>query len=250
MESITIKLSDNELIRKFEEDCETRGLSRRTIEGYVSILNLFSSFLKKKGLTLLNINRDVLRDYISYMRKQGINPKTIGNHFSALSSFYEYATYENLTEENIVLKVRKRYLWQYKRNDNGNSQRKLISVEEMANFINSILDIRDKAIAILLAKTGIRRGELIRIDLDDVNWKDMSIMLKPTHKRSNRVIFFDPECAIILKKWLRRRELIADPECRALFVSYQTGKRLKRNGVYTAFVRWAIKLGLYNPESE
>ena len=250
MESITIKLSDNELIRKFEEDCETRGLSRRTIEGYVSILNLFSSFLKKKGLTLLNINRDVLRDYISYMRKQGINPKTIGNRFSALSSFYEYATYENLTEENIVLKVRKRYLWQYKRNDNGNSQRKLISVEEMANFINSILDIRDKAMALLLAKTGIRRGELIRIDLEDIDWEDMSILLKPTPKRSNRVVFFDPECAIVLKKWLKRRELVADPQCKALFVGYIDGKRLKRNGVYTSITRWAEKAGLHDKTSD
>ena len=65
----------------------------------------------------------------------------------------------------------KRYMRQYKNSRNDSDpQRKLISVEEMAKLINSILDLRDKAIFTLLAKTGIRRNELIQIDLGDINW--------------------------------------------------------------------------------
>jgi len=194
MESIVMQLSDNELLKAFEKDCETRGLSQSTIQGYLSILGLFSSFLKSKGVTLLEVDRDILRDYISYLRNEGINVKTIGNRFSALSSFYEYAVYERLINENSVLQIRKRYLRSYKKDNSGNGQRKLISVEEMANFINSIMDIRDKAMALLLAKTGIRRSELLKIDIDDINWQDMSITLKPTAKRSNRVVFFSVVC--------------------------------------------------------
>jgi len=58
----------------------------------------------------------------------------------------------------------------------------------MSRLVNSILDPRDKAIVLLLAKTGMRRGELLRIDVDDINWEDCSINLKPTPKRSNRVV--------------------------------------------------------------
>lgn len=250
MESIVMQLSDNELIKRFEKDCETRGLSQSTIQSYLSILGLFSSFLKGKGVILLEVDRDILRDYISYLRNEGINEKTIGNRFSALSSFYEYAVYEDLINENIVLKIRKRYLRSYKRDNNGSNQRKLISIEEMANFINSIMDIRDKAMALLLAKTGIRRGELLKIDIDDINWTDMSITLKPTHKRSNRVVFFDIECMVVLKRWLERRGLVANNGCKALFISYSKGKRLNRNGAYNSFIKWAEMVGLYNPDSD
>uniref|UniRef100_A0A7J2TGG9 Site-specific integrase n=1 Tax=Archaeoglobus fulgidus TaxID=2234 RepID=A0A7J2TGG9_ARCFL len=38
-----------------------------------------------------------------------------------------------------------------------------------------MLDLRDKAIVLLLPKTGIRRGELLRIDVDDINWNDCLI---------------------------------------------------------------------------
>ncbi len=250
MESIAMQISDNELIKAFEKDCETRGLSQSTILSYISVLRLFSSFIKERRITLLSIDRDILRGYISYLRNEGISAKTIENRFSALSSFYEYAVYEGLFNKNTVLEVRKRYLRSYKRENNGGSQRKLISIEEMANFINSIMDIRDKAIALLFAKTGIRRGELIRLDIDDINWDDMSITLKPTAKRSNRIVFFDFECMFILRKWLERRVLVANPGCRALFISYTSGGRVDRSGVYNSFIKWAELAGLHDPNSD
>jgi len=41
--------------------------------------------------------------------------------------------------------------------------------EQMSLLINSVLDTRDKAILTLLAKTGVRRGELIAMDIDDID---------------------------------------------------------------------------------
>ena len=76
------------------------------------------------------------------MRKEGIGPKTIENRFSTFSTLYDYVVYEGFTEKNVVKDIRKRYLKQYKENHNG-GQRKLITVAEMARFIEIILDIRD-----------------------------------------------------------------------------------------------------------
>ena len=119
----------------------------------------------------------------------------------------------------------------------------------MSRFVDSIFDIRDKAIALLLAKTGIRRTELINIDLDDIDWDRLSITLKPTHKRSNRVVFFDFETSVVLKKWVKRRNNVASSVCRALFVSYNTGERVARNGMYNSFVNWAETCGLHDSKS-
>jgi integrase/recombinase XerD len=72
--------------------------------------------------------------------------------------------------------------------------------------IDSVLDIKDNAIITSFAKTGIRRDELVTIDLDDLNWIAQSITLKPKRKRSIRVVFFDDETARIRKRWIRLRE--------------------------------------------
>jgi integrase/recombinase XerD len=93
------------------------------------------------------------------------------------------------------------------------------------------MDPRDRAIAILLAKTGVRRGELLRL-VDDINWEEYSITLKLTSKRSNRTVFFDDECAITLR-WPKIREKL-NPPTNALFISYKSLKRLDRNSLYTA----------------
>ena len=85
-------------------------------------------------------------------------------------------------------------------------ERQLISIEDMARLVNSEMDIRNKAIIILLAKTGIRRNELIILDVSDVDLVEMRIKLKPTAKRSNRIVFFDAEAAFVLKRWLKIRE--------------------------------------------
>jgi integrase/recombinase XerD len=244
------RVTDERLIELFNEDCHTRDLSKHTIESYVSTLNIFSKYLNKRGYSLLTVDREILKDYISYLRKEGIDPKTIENRFSTFSTLYDYVVYEGFIEKNVVKDIRKRYLKQYKENHNG-GQRKLVTVLEMARFIEIILDIRDKAIAVLFAKTGIRRRELVAIDLGDINWDLMSIILKPTHKRSNRIVFFDPECAFVLKQWLQKREHHVDPENKALFITYTDRKgRLNRSGVANMYVKWATLAGLHDTTSD
>ena len=88
------------------------------------------------------------------LRDKAVSTKTIKNYLSILSSLYEYVVYEEIVTANPVLQVRKRYSRSYK--DNGPvHERLLISVEDMAKLIDGTLDIRNKAIIALLAKTGL-----------------------------------------------------------------------------------------------
>ena len=248
----TERLKDEELIERFAKDCELRGLTSESIRGYKGNLRIVSRFLGRSGLPMIDLDKQVLKKVLRYLLKERrISSRTVSDYFSALSSFYQYLIWEGLAEKNPVLPFRERYLRQYKNSrNNPSSKRKLISVEKMAMLINSVLDPRDKAIITLLAKTGIRRGELIDIDLDDIDWAEQSIMLKPKPKRSNRLVFFDDEYTRVLRRWLRaRRNYDIKPGCRALFVG-EPGGRLKRNGVYMAVTKHAEKVGLHNPKSD
>ncbi|MDD3565588.1 MAG: tyrosine-type recombinase/integrase, partial [Methanothrix sp.] len=159
-----------------------------------------------------------------------------------------FLEYEKYIDKNSVQSIRKRYIRRFKDNDEG-QMRKLISVEEMTHLINSTMDARDKAVITLLAKTGIRRRELITLDVDDIDWAEQSIRLKPTPKRTNRIVFFDDETAFILKRWLRSRGSRNNVKSKALFIN-SVGNRLDRNGVYTSVIRAAEFVGLHDPNSD
>ena len=250
MERLSLKLLQDprRLVEDFCNDCKLRDMTNESIMRYRSSLLIFTKFLLKRGIDPGDADTHVLKDFLEhilYYRK--VKHKTVENYFSALSAFYEYLTFEGLVGTNMVLPFRKRYLRRYK-DGYDDPERRLLSLEEMSRLVGSIMDPRDKAIAVLFAKTGIRRSELLKLDVDDINWQEYSITLKPTPKRTNKLVFFDDECAVTFRRWLRVREKL-NPKTKALFVSYQSLNRLDRNGLYTAIVKYAKRLGFHNPES-
>ena len=177
--------SDQDLIKVFLDDCTLRGYSPETIRSYRSNLRIISDFLSDRGRKFQEVDKQALREMLGYLvteRKVGV--KTQNLYFSVLSSFFEYLVYEEYVEGNPVLGFRKRYLKNYK-NHQPQPMRKLLSVEETSRLINNVLSIRDKALMTVLAKTGVRRGELISMDVDDVDWNHQRIKLKRKNKRSN-----------------------------------------------------------------
>ena len=127
-------------------------------------------------------------------------------------------------------------------------ERQIISIEEMARMISATIGTRDRAILLLLAKTGMRCGELASLDLADVDTEKMSIRLKPTAKRSNRTVFFDAECHEALSRWLAVRSRLC-PESSALFTG-KGGSRLHGGGIWIVVERAAERVGLTDPGSE
>jgi len=236
------------LIQDFVKDCQLRGMSSRSIPHYGYISRVFKNYLEGQRVDFQTVDKDHLRGFIEYLRiEKGAAGKTVENYFAVLSTFYDYLTFEGLVSSNPVLPIRRRYLRRYK--DNSMQERQLISVEAMGRLINSEMDIRNKAIIALLAKTGIRRGELISLDVDDVDLVEMRIKLKPTAKRSNRIVFFDAETAFILRRWLKVREGRNKKGIPALFLNAM-GDRLDRGGVLLLVGEAARRVGLHNPDSE
>ncbi len=241
------KVSDDTLIGDFLRDCELRRLSPGTIEGYKSSLQIASKILRRNGLCISKLDNGALKEILRFLIDRCYAYNTFLQYFAALSGFCDYLVWEKIAQTNQVLLFRKRYVRQFKKQETP--ERKLISVTEMAMLINSALDPRDRAILMLLAKTGIRRGELISLDIDEISWLDQSIRLKPHPKRSNCTVFFDDETARVLKRWMKARSHYEGAqECKALFMN-ERGGRLKRHGVTHAVTKHARRVGLHDPES-
>lgn len=70
-----------------------------------------------------------------------------------------------------------------------------------------------------------------------------------TPKRSNCLIFFDDECARVLKRWIKSQESYnIQPGCSALFAN-KRGDRLQRHGISHTGIRHASRIGLHDPTS-
>jgi len=235
------------IIKEFERDCRVRGMAERSIDSYHTCIRAYGEYLASHEKDFLTAKKDDLVSFIESLRlEKGLSIMTVKRYLAALSSLCEYLVFKEQIQTNYVRPVRSRYIRSYKETPEG---RKLISVEDMASLINCTLDIRDKAVITLLAKTGIRRNELVTLDISDVDLIENKIRLKPTAKRTNRTVFFDDECSFILRRWLAIRQDANKKNIPALFLNAE-GERLNRSGVYNLVTEAARRAGLHDPTSE
>lgn len=238
---------DGDVIVLWAADARTRGLAPPTIYSHSKILRLYEARLKVVGKSVLDANKQDVRDYVDYLRQENRTTKTISHHLYSLRSLYDFLIFEGVRQDNPVHEVRSRYLTAYK-SDSVTHIHKLISVVEAAMLVAACVDPRDKAMLLVMFKTGVRRGELLNMEVQDINWKDDSILLKPTKKRSNRMVFFDDEAARVLRWWLEVRQS-RRPKTQALWIK-PWGEPLGRGGADHAIRKAAELCGLHDAQSD
>lgn len=234
-----------ELLAAFGDDCLLRGM--KYYQGQLGYSREFLSTLNKTK-SPLEIDRSDLKAYLILLQKRNLKQTSIGKIFSALSNFYEFLVEEELIQANPVRLFRKRYIKIYKEQV-AQDVRQLISIEDASRLVNSVLDSRNKAILVLLLKTGMRINELLALDVEDVDMIKMQIRLKPTTKRSNRLLFFDQETEETLQNWLVARKNRNTHGGHALFPS-KTSSRLSSHEVQREVEKHAARVGLHDPDSK
>ena len=238
-------------ITSFLEDCRSRGLTKHTIDTYRSNVSTYLDFVEDP----LNVDTPQLRNFLDYLRddmvytvgktrKKGVSPRTLSAYFSAISSYYDYLIYENILNKNPIPPFRRRYLANNRPKTNGENTRQLISTDEMAKLIRQAENILHMALMLVLAKTGIRKGELLAMDLADLDLDKGTIIIKPKAKRTNRLSFIDEETVTVLKEYLVWRKPLA--RCEALWVK-PTGRRMDKDDPYDIVTTYAMKQGLHDP---
>lgn len=227
----------------FFEDCRAMNLAPHTIETYKGVILEFLDFVGDP----LKIDDSKLRDFLIYLRKKELSQSSLKGIFSALSSYYNYLAIDNKIDSGIISRFRSRYI-KGKKQYNGDNSRQLISIDEMKGLIELTVKEKDVLIGnmlLFLGKTGIRRGELIAMDIQDINLDRGEFIVKPKRKRGNRLGFFDHEVCVSLREYLKWREPRAKDN--ALWISPNDGKRVSKNYVYHGITSYARITGLHNP---
>lgn len=193
------------------------GCSEKSLKYYKSTIENMLNVLEKE---IKHITTEDLREYLSkYYEKSSCSKVTIDNIRRILSSFFSW-----LEDENYILKSPVRRIHKIR---TGKVIKETYTDEHLEIMRDSCKEIRDLAMIDLLNSTGIRVGELVKLNIDDVNFNERECIVTGKGDKQRKV-YFDARTKIHLENYLKSR--IDDNN--ALFVSLiKPHNRLKISGV-------------------
>ena len=219
-----------ELIKKFISAKEIEGCSKRTTKYYESTLLKMNSKMDK-GIT--HMTTDDLRSYLAdYQKMNNCSKASVDNVRRNLSSFFSW-----LEEENYILKSPMKRIHKIK---TDKVIKETYSDETLELLRDNCNCLRDLAIIDILASTGMRVGELVKLNINDIDFENRECVVFGKGNKE-RPVYFDARTKIHLKNYLNSR---IDSN-QALFVSLDAPhNRLNISGVEIRLRQLGRRLGV------
>ncbi|MDR1110499.1 MAG: tyrosine-type recombinase/integrase [Deltaproteobacteria bacterium] len=214
------KTTDNSgLLEVFMAAKRIEGCSDKSMKYYDATIKHMLNNISK---SLRSINTDDLRIYLSnYQRERNTGKVTIDNIRRIISSFFSW-----LEDEDYILKSPVRRIHKIK---TDKTIRETFSDEGMELLKDACEEIRDLAMIDLLSSTGMRVGELVGLNREDINYNERECVVFGKGN-TERLVYFDARTKIHLTNYINCRT----DENPALFVSLSSPyERLMIGGVET-----------------
>lgn len=223
-----------------------------TVKGYDKELRTFCLFLRDPELEDIAIG-DVM-DYLNGMQALGWNPNSFITKCMALRKFFEFYRLQGhrVLNEDLIPIPRKQY--QIPRVASEENYRKLLAVIPATNIPRHM---RNRAILKLLWDSGARNGEIVSLDVGDLDCNRMRAVIqteKSRGRRPIREIFWTHDTNESLGRWVEGLAKIQPRDPEALFISTGStncGLRFTIKGVGEMLRRYSnrAKLPYLNPHS-
>lgn len=206
------------------------GCSEKSLKYYKATIEAMLGELKKD---VKHIVTNDIRGYLTeYQEKKKTSKVTIDNIRRILSSFFSW-----LEDEDYILKSPVRRIHKVK---TASSIKETYSDEDLELMRDNCTELRDLAMIDMLASTGMRVGEMVLLNRDDIDFNERECVVFGKGSKE-RIVYFDARTKIHLQNYLESRT----DENPALFVSLKLpNKRLKIGGVEVRLRDFGKKIGL------
>lgn len=222
-------ISNEEYLKMFLNAKKIEGCSERTLQYYRVTAE---HFLKNVTTPIRKVDTEEIREYlVSYQKINNCSRVTVDNVRRNISSFFTW-----LEEEDYILKSPMRRIHKIKTKV---VVKEVISDESIELLRDHCGEKRDRAIIDLLYSTGIRVGELVNLNIADLNLEQRECVVYGKGDKERRV-YFDAKAKIHLQDYIRSRT----DDNPALFVTLDAPySRLKISGVEIRLRELGRKLG-------
>ena len=210
--------NDNQgLVEKFISAKRVEGCSEKTLKYYLATIEAMNSSLEKD---VRIIQTEDLRKYLTdYQMQNGSSKVTIDNIRRILSSFFSW-----LEDEDYIIKSPVRRIHKVKTVSNI---KETYTDEELELMRDNCEELRDLAIVDMLASTGMRIGEMVLLNRDDLNFNERECIVLGKGSKE-RIVYFDARAKLHLQEYLSSRE----DDNPALFVTLKAPhKRIQIGGI-------------------
>ena len=222
--------TNEKVIALFLASKRVEGCSEKTLSYYKSTIEIATTMM---GKDIRHITTEDLRQFLTeYQRKKQSSRVTIDNIRRILSSFFSW-----LEDEYYILKSPVRRIHRVK---TGTVIKDTYTDEALETMRDNCTELRDLAMIDLLASTGMRVGEMVLLNREDINFTERECVVFGKGDKE-RLVYFDARTKIHLQNYIASR---TDQES-ALFVSLKAPyKRLKIGGVETRLREMGQRLNI------
>lgn len=221
------EISNHQYLQLFLDAKQIEGCSSRTIQYYQSSVE---RMLQRIKTPIRKICTEEIRRYlVEYQSINNCSKVTVDNIRRNISSFFSW-----LEKEDYILKSPMRRIHKIK------TKQQVISDEVIELLRDGCECIRDLAMIDLLYSTGIRVGELVNLNIDDIDFEERECVVFGKGDKERKV-YFDAKAKLHLQEYLRQR----NDNNPALFVTLDNPHdRLKISGVEIRIRSLGRKLNL------
>ena len=196
--------NNTDILDRFIASKEIEGCSTRTLNYYRDNIN---KMLDTVNLPINEITTEILRNYLSdYKSNSNAGMVTIDNIRRTLSSFFAW-----LENEDYIVKSPVRRIHKVK---TTRRVKETLTDENLEKLRDTCSNVIDLAILELLISTGMRVGELTRLNISDMNFQERSCIVLGKGN-SEREVYFSAKSKMYIEKYLETRT----DDNEALFVS-------------------------------
>lgn len=216
-EQVRKQADNSEYLKMFLDAKKIEGCSERTIQYYRVTIERMIRF---KSVPVRKITTEDMRYYLSeYQKLNNCGKVTVDNIRRNISSFFSW-----LEEENHILKSPMKRIHKIKTNQ---QVKEIITDEEIERLRDGCSCNRDLAMVDLLYSTGIRVGELVNLNIADIDFEAREGVVFGKGGKERKV-YFDAKAKLHLQAYLEER----NDDNPALFVTLDSPHdRLKISGV-------------------
>ena len=202
--------NSNDLIAMFIAAKRVEGCSEKTLKYYLTTIDTMASSI---GKNVRHILTEDLRTYLTeYQTRNRSSRVTIDNIRRILSSFFSW-----LEDEDYIIKSPVRRIHKVKTASNIKGT---YSDEDLEKMRDSCTELRDLAMIDMLASTGMRVGEMVLLNRDDIDFSERECVVFGKGDKE-RIVYFDARAKLHLQEYIESR-LDDNP---ALFVTLRAPHR-------------------------
>ena len=172
----------------------------RTIDSSFTSVMLFLDFYGKSGKNEIGeIDRSDLEAFIEHEQDRGMNISTVRTRMASVIAFLHFLMEQDilspsLLKRRITLKI-------------PDTLPRAMNPQDVKKLLSTIDHTRDRALILLLLRTGIRIGEALTLTMNDIDLKDRKVHLIQGEKNNRgRVVYLSNDATFCLKRWFRLRD--------------------------------------------